>query len=110
MTKIVFAAAALAMTGLTTSLAVSPASAQMPSQTPSQTIATSGYNLNSAAGYAALAGRINRAANQVCGNVDLRNLDVAPEFIACRNFAREDAMAQLDDIASGASVTVVASR
>ncbi len=106
MTKIVLAAAALAMTGLTTSLAVSPARAQM----PSQTIATSGYNINSASGYAALAGRINRAANQVCGNVDLRNLDVAPEFIACRNFAREDAMAQLDDIASGASVTVVASR
>lgn len=106
MTKIVLAAAALAMTGLTTSLAVSPANAEP----ASQIIDTSGYNVNSAAGYAALAGRIRRAASQVCGNVDLRNLDVAPEFIACRDFAREDAMAQLDELSSGANVRVVASR
>lgn len=106
MQKILFGLAAIATATVTNSIALSPAMAQP----PSITIETTGYDLASDSGYNAVAGRIVRAARQVCGSVDLRNLDMAPEVLACRDETQADAMAQLDRLAGSGRVTVVASR
>jgi UrcA family protein len=106
MNKIVFAFAALAMTGVTTTMATSPALAG----NHSVTIDASAYNLQSASGYAALANRIDRAATQVCGAVDARDLVGTSNARACQEVATEDGLRQLNSISRNATVTVGASR
>lgn len=106
MKKIAFALAAVATAATTNFAALSPAMAQP----PSVTIDTTGYDVGTQAGYDALAGQVGRASRQVCGNFDMRNLDIAPEVIACRSETHANAMAQLDQIAGEGRVTVVASR
>ena len=106
MKKIAFALAAVTTAAATNLAALSPAMAQP----PSVTIDTAGYDAASDAGYDALAGQIGRAARQVCGTVDMRNLDMVPEVRACRSETQANAMAQLDDLARDGRVTVVASR
>lgn len=107
MKKVMFALAAIATTGVATGLATSPAMAQ---DLPTETIETAAYNLDSEAGYEAVANQIRRAAGRVCGNVDQRNLALAQSWQACRSVAIADGMEQLDAATRAGSVTVVASR
>ena len=99
MKKIVFTAAALTMGGMLTFAATSPALAE----TRSVAVPTAGYDSASEAGYAMLARRIDRAAEDVCG-WGSRDLGIAAAQAECRDVAREDGMAQLD--ARRARVTV----
>ena len=106
MQKFAFALAALAITGAATSLATSPAMAE----SRSLAVETTGYDLGTAAGYAAIANRIDRAADAVCGTVDFRDQRVAELHRQCSETAAADAMDQLSRLSRSPSVTVGASR
>ncbi|WP_299322784.1 UrcA family protein [Parasphingopyxis sp.] len=110
MQKIAFAIAAVAMAGAATAFTTSPALAGVGYATESVTIDTRAYNVHSAQGYALLAGQIDRAAEQVCGTVDVRNLAGAETIRACQDDAINDAMAQLINLARQPSVTIGAMR
>jgi len=106
MKKVAFAFAAVAMTGALTTITTTPAFAG----TETVTIDTSAYNLRSASGYAALTSRIDRASQQVCGTVNVRDLAGAYDVRSCQAETVDDAMAQLQDIARTPTVTIGASR
>lgn len=91
--------AALVAASASTVLATSPAQAE----TRSVLVPTAGIDLRSDAGMAIMRGRINRAARQVCGQYDGRNLVAVGSFRGCHSEAIAGANAQL------AQVTVLAS-
>lgn len=105
MNKLVFACAAAGMAASATTVATGPATAQ----TSQVTIATDAYNLESEAGRAALAGRIEAAGEEVCGRFDGRDTKASRNFAACHEAAVADGMAQLESLARRGSV-IVASR
>lgn len=104
--KIRFALASLAVSGAATFAAIAPAHAE----TYSQAVDIAPYDVDSAAGYALVADRIEDAAGQVCGNVDPRNLALRASYNACRDAAVADGMAQLDSMSRRARVVITASR
>ena len=106
MKKIVFACAAFAMTGIVTAAASAPAFAE----TNQVVIETAAYDLGSAAGHDALAGRIRRAGSAVCGPDDVRMTRGVHAFRSCRTAAIADGMSQLDALGRRATVTIGASR
>ncbi len=112
MSKFVFAVAAVAMAGAATAFTTAPAMAGAPhAKTETVVIDASAFNVDTEAGYQALAGRIDRAVREVCGEIEPRELSRAPEVRACQASSRADAMEQLEALASGrGSVTIVASR
>ncbi|QLC25908.1 UrcA family protein [Parasphingopyxis algicola] len=109
MQKIAFAFAAVAMAGAATAFTTSPALAAM-AKVETVVIDTRTYDLRSSQGYARLTERIDRASRQVCGTVDVRDIEEAYAIRACQGAAVEDAMEQLNDVARSPSVTVGASR
>lgn len=109
MKKVAFAVAAVAMAGTMTHVTTAPAIAG-PARTDTVTIETAGYDLRTVAGYGLMTDRIDRAAKQVCGAVDVRDLAGAYEVRSCQAEAAADALAQLNGVARPPSVTVGASR
>ncbi|MBC7987317.1 MAG: UrcA family protein [Sphingomonadaceae bacterium] len=91
--------AALVVTATGTVAATSPAQAQ----TFSVTVPTADLDLDSAYGMSTIRARINRAAGQVCGRVEMRDLVQANNFRSCYGEAIAGAEAQL------ATVTLLAS-
>lgn len=110
MQKIAFAFAAVAMAGAATAFTTSPAFAGAGHTAESVTIDTRAYDLDTARGYTLLNNRIDRAAEQVCGAVDVRNLAGAETIRACQDDAVNDAVAQLNDLMRSPTVTIGASR
>ncbi|RED16843.1 UrcA family protein [Parasphingopyxis lamellibrachiae] len=109
MKKVAFAVAAVAMAGTMTHVTTSPALAGM-ATAETVTIDTAAYNLRTVAGYGLMTDRIDRAAKQVCGTVDVRDIAGAYEVRSCQAGATADALAQLNGVARPPSVTVGASR
>ena len=99
--------AALVLATASTVAATSPAQAE----TVSVLVPTAGIDLNSSAGLAIIRGRINRAANQVCGQVDMRDLSAASSFRGCHSAAvtgANDQLARVTLYASAAQIAVAA--
>ena len=101
MKKLVFVCAAAVMAASATTVSTSPALAEV----REVSIDTSAYNLRSQSGQQALAGRINRAGNQVCGR-PAREIKANRAFFACRDAAVADGMAQLAALTRGGAVQV----
>lgn len=66
-------------------------------EVPTQTVRFQDLNLNTDAGVKVLYKRIQGAANQVCGNVDGRDLALARAHKACVDRAVADAVAALNN-------------
>ncbi len=80
--------------GLSCTLAAAPAVAAP--EMPQRLVHFSDLDLTTPAGARALHSRVLRAAREVCGGVDLRDLDPMREaFTACREAAQASATAQV---------------
>jgi len=81
---------------------------QVDAAVPVKTVAYKDLNLNTKAGVQALYKRIHGAADQVCGNVDGRDLQIARAHKACVERATADAVAAVNNqmLTQTATVTV----
>jgi UrcA family protein len=77
---------------------------------PTVSVRYSDLNLASKAGVAALHQRIARAADQVCGSADSRDLAANAAINACRQRAVSDATVRADDVAAQMTSRLVATR
>ena len=66
-------------------------------EAPAQVVGFKDLNLNTEAGVQALYKRIHGAADQVCGNVDGRDLQIARAHKACVERAMADAVAAVNN-------------
>ena len=73
---------------------------------PAQTVAFKDLNLNTQAGIQVLYKRIHGAADQVCGYVDGRDLQLARAHKACVEQAMTDAVAAVNNQMLAQTVTV----
>ena len=99
--------AALVFAAAGTVAATTPAQAE----TASVLVPTAGIDLASPAGLAIIRGRINRAANQVCGPYTRRDLAAATIFRGCYSAAvtgANDQLVRVTLVASAQPITVAA--
>ena len=79
-------------------------------EVPAQTVRFQDLNLNTDAGVQVLYKRIQGAANQVCGDIDGRDLVVARAHKACVERAVADAVATVNNQMLTKTVTVAQAR